>query len=143
MGSRVLSGLAVLIVSTLIAGCAALPGEPEWVTNRRPLPACGAEWVTHEGGMDGDARRCLLSAYEDGRDAELITHFTTAEGDAVTRYLRVHGNGFIEIFVDARLDALGSGRWERHACDSLSPVADGGDAGLVFTEQGCEEPTLP
>ncbi len=129
--------LALLIVGVLVGGCA-MPAEPEWMTNRRPLPACGVEWVTDDGGMDGDARRCLLSAWQTGEEAELITRRTTADGDAVTRYLRVHANGFIEIFVDATFDALGSGQWERLACDSLEPVADGGDAALVFTEQGCE-----
>jgi hypothetical protein len=113
------------------------------VTDRRPLPACGVELTTEEGGMDADARHCLLAAWEAGEEAELITRFTTAEGDATTRYLRVHAGGFIELIVDATLDALGSGRWERLACDSLVPVADDGEAGLVFTVEGCRTVTLP
>lgn len=140
MNSRIAPLLAVI---ALLAGCALVPATPEWVTDRRPLPACGVELVTAEGGMDGDARRCLLAAWEAGEKAELISRFTTADGDTTTRYLRVHANGFIEIFVDSTLDALGSGRWERLACDSLEPVADDEDPELVFTEQGCEALTLP
>lgn len=135
--------IASLALAVLLAGCALVPATPEWVTDRRQLPACGVELVTSEGGMDGDARRCLLAAWEEGEEAELISRFTTADGDTTTRYMRVHANGFIEIFVDATLDALGSGRWERLACDSLAPVADDGDPELVFTEQGCETLTLP
>jgi hypothetical protein len=134
---------SLLAVAVFLAGCALLPAAPDWVTDRRPLPACGVELLTEEGGMDGDARRCLLAAWEAGEEAELITRFTTAEGDATTRYLRVHADGSIEIFVDATLDALGSGQWERLACDSLEPVADDGETDLVFTEQGCRPVTLP
>jgi hypothetical protein len=133
----------VLLVGALLGACALVPAEPEWVTNRRPLPACGVEWVSPEGGMDGDARRCLLAAWEAGEEAELITHLSTADGDAVTRFVRVHANGTNEIFVDATLDALGSGRWERFGCDAIAPVEDGDDAGLIFTEQGCVELPIP
>lgn len=134
---------SLLAITALLAGCALVPATPEWVTDRRPLPACGVELVTAEGGMDGDARRCLLAAWQAGEDAELISRFTTADGDTTTRHLRVHANGFIEIFVDATLDALGSGQWERLVCDSLAPVADDEDADLVFTEHGCQALTLP
>ena len=134
---------SLLAVTAFLAGCALVPATPEWVTDRRPLPACGVELVTAEGGMEADARRCLLAAWEAGDEAELISRFTTADGDTTTRYLRVHANGSIEIFVDATLDALGSGRWERLECDSLAPVADDGETELVFTEQGCQTVTLP
>jgi hypothetical protein len=110
---------------------------PEWVTNRRPLPSCGVEWLTTEGGMDAEARRCLLSAWTEGEDAELVTHLTTVEGEPLTRYLRAHANGTIDVFVDATRDAFGSGRWERLRCDALAP-ATGDDDELVFTEEGCE-----
>jgi hypothetical protein len=132
--------LPLLLLTSSLVGCALLPAAPDWVTDRRPLPACGVELLTEEGGMDAEARRCLLAAWEAREDAELITRFTTAEGDATTRYLRVYANGSIEQFVDATLDALGSGRWERLACDSLEPVADDD---VVFTEQGCRPVTLP
>ncbi|HSK92484.1 MAG TPA: hypothetical protein VLA76_00335 [Candidatus Angelobacter sp.] len=133
--------LALTLLVALLAGCALLPAAPDWVTDRPPLPACGVELMTDEGGEDGEARRCLLAAWEAGEEAELITRFTTADGDTTTRYLRVRAGGVIELFVDATLDALGSGQWERWACDSLAPVADDGGTELVFTEQGCR--TLP
>lgn len=133
----------LLAVTVFLAGCALLPAAPEWVTDRRPLPACGVELRTEEGGVDADARRCLLDAWQAGEEAELISRFTTADGDTTTRYLRVHANGSIEVFVDGTLDALGPGRWEWLACDSLAPIADDGEADLVFTEQGCRAVTLP
>ena len=141
--SRPIRALGVSAAAALLGACAILPAEPQWVTERRPLPACGIEWVAPEGGRDADARRCLLAAWEAGEDAELITHLTTTDGDAVTRFVRVHTNGTIEIFVDATLDALGSGRWERLGCDALVPVPEGDDATLVFSEQGCMELPLP
>jgi hypothetical protein len=135
--------LPLLLLTSSLVGCALLPAAPDWVTDRRPLPACGVELLTEEGSMDAEARRCLLAAWEAGEEAELITRFTTAEGDATTRYLRVRADGSIELFVDATLDALGSGRWERLTCDSLEPVADDGETDQVFTEQGCRPVTLP
>ena len=61
-------------------------------------------------GVDAEARTCLLEAFEEGRGAELITTQTSVEGDPITRYIRVHENGTVEIFHDATQDQYGSGR---------------------------------
>ena len=136
--------LGVLLIVVAI-GSACIPvaiGQPEWAANRRPLPPCGVERLSRDGGVDRDARRCLLAAWEAGEEAELISARTTVEGDLVTRYLRVHGNGTIEVFVDATQDAYGSGQWERHRCEALVPATPG-DESDVFTEEGCEPLPVP
>jgi hypothetical protein len=142
---RLAAGLAMAV---LVAGCGILPGAvPDWVVNRQPLEPCGEE---SPGGMNDDARACLLEAYEAGQGAELISTQTTVEGDPITRYIRVHENGAVEIFVDATRDQFASGIWSRLVCDRLIPVAEANDPpdlvfpdAMVFTEDGCEELPIP
>jgi hypothetical protein len=135
----------------MAAGCDLLPSiPPDWVTNRLPLPACGEEVVAQGGEFDVAARTCLLQAFDAGRGAEVITTQTSVEGDPITRYIRVHDNGTIELFVDATRDAYGSGEWERLRCERLTPVADAEDPpdltfpdAMVFVEVGCEPLPAP
>ncbi len=142
---------AVGLLAILLCGCGVLPSvEPEWVVNRKPLESCGREQVGHGEGIDVAARTCLLQAFEDGRGAELVSTVTSIEGDPITRFVRVHENGTVEIFVDATRDRFGSGEWERLRCDSLLPVAEANDPpdlvfpeSQVFVEQGCESLPLP
>ena len=139
------------MVGASLAGCGLLPGpEPDWITNRLPLTSCGVEDVGVEGDYDAGARDCLLAAYEAGEGAELISTQTSVEGDPITRYLRVHENGVIELFVDATRDRYGSGTWERLTCDRLVPVAEANDPpdttfldAMVFVEDGCEPLPAP
>jgi hypothetical protein len=145
---RLAAGLAGAV---LAAGCGILPGPvPEWVANRQPLESCGEEVLDQGEPHDQAVRGCLLQAFEEGRGAELISSQPTIEGDPITRYVRVHENGVVEIFVDATRDRFGSGRWERIVCDDLVPVEDASDppdlvfpAEMVFVENGCEELPLP
>jgi hypothetical protein len=149
LGQGVLTAVRAALLGVVLAtSSACIPiaiGQPEWVTNRRPLPACGVERLSPQGGFDTEARRCLLDAWQASEDAELISGETTEVGNLVTRYLRVHSNGAIEIFVDTTQDAYGSGQWERYGCAALSPIdADGGvDAERVFVEEGCEPLPVP
>jgi hypothetical protein len=120
------------------------------VVNRTPLPLCGAEEVGLEGTYDAEARACLLAAHLDGRGAELLTTQNTMEGDPINRYVRVHENGVVEIFVDATRDRFGSGEWERLVCQRLAPIAEVNEppdlvfpADMVFVEEGCEELPTP
>ena len=140
---------ALVLVAAMLSGCGLLPsGPPDWVANRLPLPGCGEEVIGQGGEFDVAARTCLLEAFESGDGAELISTQTSVEGDPITRYLRVHENGTIELFVDATRDRFGSGEWERLHCERLVPVADANDPpdlvvpdAMVFMEDGCE--TLP
>ncbi|MDQ2674284.1 MAG: DUF4362 domain-containing protein [Chloroflexota bacterium] len=123
---------------------------PDWITNRLPLTSCGVEDLGVERTFDADARSCLLAAHQRGSGAELISNVVSIEGDPITRYLRVHDNGVIELFVDATRDRYGSGRWERLRCDRLVPVAEANDPPdvvhpleMVFVEDGCEELPVP
>ncbi len=135
----------VLVAMALTTGCGLLSFvPPDWVTNRDPLPLCGEEDIGHGDGFDPAARACLLEAFQDGRSAELISTQTSIEGDLITRYLRVHESGTIELFVDATRDRFGSGQWERLECQRLVPVAEYNDppdtvlpAEFVFVEDGC------
>jgi hypothetical protein len=135
----------------LLCGCGLLPSvQPEWVVNRKPLESCGQEQVGHGEGTDVAARTCLLEGFEGGRGAELISTVTSVEGDPITRFVRVHENGTVEIFVDATRDQFGSGAWERLVCERLLPVAEVNDPpdlvfpdSEVFVEDGCEPLPLP
>ena len=108
------------ILASILAGCGLLPaGMPGWVANRPLLPACGEERQVR-GDTDVEARQCLLDAYRAGRDAELITTEAITEGREVTRYLRVHADGTIEVFTDATRDTLRAGAgWERETCGQM------------------------
>ena len=138
---------AALIAAVVIAGCGLVPSvPPDWVTNRLPLASCGEE----TNALNAEARACLLQAFERGSGAEMISTETTIEGDPITRYIRVHENGVVEIFVDASKDRFGSGTWERLRCETLDKVAEANDpnnAGfpeeMVFVENGCEELPVP
>jgi hypothetical protein len=140
-----------LLSGLLITGCGLLSSPPpDWVTNRNPLESCGTEDFGRGDGVDVAARTCLLQAYEEGRGAELITTGTSVEGDPITRYVRVHENGTVEVFVDATRDSYGSGEWERLRCDRLVGVAEFNDppdlvfpASEVFVEDGCESLPIP
>ena len=140
-----------VMAGAFLVGCGLVSGpEPEWITNRLPLTPCGIEEVGVEGNFNGDARACLLAAHEAGTGAELISTQTSVEGDPITRYVRVHENGVIELFVDATRDQYGSGEWERFRCDRLVPVAEANDPpditfpeAMVFVEDGCEPLPVP
>ena len=144
----VLPCLAALI--TLLDGCSSLypPDEPDWIVNRIPLESCGVETLEQAGlDLNVEARTCLLTAFQNGEGAELISTSTTEEGDPITTYYRVHENGTVELFVDATQDAFGSQRWERYRCDRLVPAddinPDLANEERVFIEQGCRELPLP
>ena len=152
MGSRVLTDacLNALGVILTLAGCTLLASEPDWITNRFPVESCGVEDVGQDGGMNVQARRCLLAAYQAGAGAELISTQVSVEGDPIRRFIRVHENGTVELFVDATRDRYGSGEWERYRCERLLPVADANDPPdlvfpneLVFVEDACEPLPIP
>lgn len=133
---------AAVLAGVLATGCGLLPSAPpEWVVNRNPLPSCGEEVLEQGEVGDVEARTCLLEAYQEGRAAELVSTFPTIEGDPITRYVRVHENGVVEIFHDATRDSFGSGEWERIRCEALIPAAD--PPGQVFLENGCTQEPVP
>ena len=85
---------------------------------------------------------CLLEAFEVERRRD-DQHRTTIEGDPITRYIRVHENGVVEIFVDATRDQFGSGEWERLRCESWS-VAEANDPhNLAFRPTWSSSRTVP
>ena len=140
--------LSALVAAAILGACGFLPPTPpDWVTNRLPLDSCGTE--TPEG-LNAEARACLLRAFEEGRGAELISTEPSIEGDLITRYIRVHEDGVVEIFVDATRDRFGSGEWERIGCAQLVAVEEVNDApdlffpaDYVFVEQRCQQLPVP
>jgi hypothetical protein len=145
---RVTLGLGVLFAS--LTGCTGFyaSDQPDWIVNRIPLESCGVETIEGNGlGLNVEARRCLLEAFQNGDGRELISTTSTEEGDPVSVYYRVHENGTVEIFVDATRDKFSARPWTRFRCDELTPTdrvnPDLANADRVFVESGCEELPIP
>jgi hypothetical protein len=134
-----------LLLATVVAGCGLLPaGLPEWVANRKPLPSCGEERLVR-GDTNLEARQCLFEAFEEGRDAELITTEAITEGREITRYLRVHADGTIEVITDTTRDTLQTGAWERETCGQMLSAEEVRDVWIeeVFIILDCEPQPIP
>ena len=137
--------LGPLMVAAVVGGCGLLPtGLPEWVANRQPLPACGEEQLVR-GDTNLEARQCLYEAFEAGTAAELISTEAITEGREVTRYMRVHENGTIEIFTDTTRDTLQAGGWKRETCGQMLSAEEVRDVWIeeVFIILDCEEQPIP
>ena len=135
----------LMFLMLLLAGCGVLPSaQPEWIVNRLPLTSCGEE-VVERGDTDVEARQCLLDAFRAGEGAELITTQSTGQDGEVTRYMRVHQNGTIEIFTDATLDPTGSGTWERETCTQMLGADEVRDVWVeeVFVMIDCNSQPIP
>ena len=134
------------VLAVILGGCGLLPSEqPDWVVNRQPLPPCGEERQVR-GDTDVDARQCLLEAYREGREAELISTAAITEGREVTRYLRVHENGMIEVFTDSTRDTLvADAGWERETCGQMLAAEEVRDVWIeeVFIILDCESQPIP
>lgn len=133
------------ILGALLVGCGLVAGaEPEWVANRKPLPACGQETVVR-GDTDVRARQCLYDAYRAGGDAELISTQAITEGRLITSYMRVHANGAIEVFTDSTRDSLNPGGWERETCGQMLGAEEVRDVWIeeVFVILDCETQPIP
>ena len=137
--------MRLVALALVLAGCGLVPAAiPEWVANRQPLESCGEE-AHLPGSTNVEARRCLLEAYEAGRGAELISEQQITAERVVTRYMRVHENGTIELFVDATRDPLGSGGWERQTCGQMLPAEEVRDVWIdeVFIILDCDAQPVP
>jgi hypothetical protein len=129
----------------LLTGCTVLStAQPQWVVNRQPLPSCGEE-VVERGDTDVEARQCLLDAFRAGTGGELITTQLIGENGQITRYLRVHENGTIEVFIDATQNPVGSGTWERETCGAMLGADEMRDVWVeeVFVILNCESQPVP
>jgi hypothetical protein len=88
-------------------------------------------------GADAGMRTCLMSAFEDGSPAELVSTTTSVEGDPLVTYYRVWPapDVPVEVFTDSSRDRYRSAAWTYHQCERLVPDADGD----VFEPTGCPE----
>lgn len=138
-------GRAWALLTLLVCGCGLMPpAQPDWVVNRLPLTSCGEE-IVERGDTDVEARQCLLDAFRAGEGAELITTQAVGQDGQVTRYLRVHENGTIEIFTDATRDPTGSGAWERETCTQMLGADEVRDVWVeeVFVMIDCQSQPIP
>jgi hypothetical protein len=136
---------ALAVAAVTLVGCGVMqPALPQWVADRKPLAACGEE-VVERGDTDVEARQCLLDAFRAGEGAELITTQARGEDGEVTRYLRVHENGTIEIFTDATQDPTGSAAWERETCSQMLGADEVRDVWVeeVFVMIDCNSQPIP
>lgn len=120
-------------VAWVWSGCASAGARG--VERRAPLPSCGHESVTREGGYDVGARRCFWDAYREGRPAEFISTSVSVEGDPVTTIYRSVAPGRVEVYVDATKDRFGSGRWEKYTGKGLRLI-QGGPVSPSFAPDG-------
>jgi hypothetical protein len=129
--------IAVVALGVTATGCSSLfaPGPPAQFTNRPQLPACGQEMYGRGEGMDVDARTCLMSAFEDGSPAELVSTRLSVEGEPVVTYFRVWpAPGVpVEIYTDSSRDSFRSAAWTYQACERLQA-----DVRKVFEVAGCD-----
>ena len=133
------------VIGLALAACGLLPtGQPGWVANRTPLDSCGEERQVR-GDTDVEARQCLLDAFEAGQAAELISTEAITEGREVTRYIRVHEDGTIEMLTDMTRDSLGPGGWKRETCGQLLSAEEVRDVWIeeVFVILDCQDQPLP
>jgi len=132
--------VATLAVSALIAtGCGGGGGGDETgpsasLEERRKMPSCGTYDVPlgelpPEGRV---ARDCFLSAFREGREAELAVTVTSFEGDPITTVYRVLGRDDLEVFVDASADRFsGPVKVTHNRCTSVV------EEGPVLAPGGC------
>jgi len=83
---------------------------PPDLAARAPFPLCGEEDLGISEAFATAARRCFLTAVLAGSPAELDSHATSTEGDAVLMVYRFAGSGPIRRWVRS------SDRWTASAC---------------------------
>ena len=122
MSSRV-RVLALVAGGLILLSLSACSYTPDSVENRKQLPSCGEYENANEPYSPDQLRknRCVIDAFGEGRQAELIVTLATVEGDAYTEYVRVLGAGRVEVFVDLTGDteAGPEARWSRSLCRDL------------------------
>lgn len=120
---RVLAAATFSACGLATGGCTAV--VPSEVAFRKPLPSCGSEVLTRDGGFNVDGRRCLWDAHEAGRPAEFVSTERSVEGDPVTYIYRVLGPGQVVVFVDTTRDRYGSRGWEKYTGRALRRFTSG------------------
>jgi hypothetical protein len=111
-----------------------IPGAPEPVASREPLPYCGAEVI---GFTDRNpyefielvpgASECYRNRATAGQPTELITVGYTIEGDPVLTIHRLMPDGREIFFADATQDKFGAMAWVMIECDQYQEPGSGDD----------------
>ena len=135
-------GAALLLVALALAlaGC----GNEDEVDADAPqaepdVEDCGSYESLNAPPEEGEAEknRCLLDAFEDGREAKLVVTLATVEGDPLVHYFTVTESGQLELLVDSTKDKFGSGSWHAQTCTGLEER----HGRLSWT--GCAETEVP
>jgi hypothetical protein len=118
----------ILCVLLLVSACGGDDEEtrlPREVAERAELASCGRYQNRNEPpGDDQRAKnRCLLGAWEAGRQAELVVVQASVEGDPITTHFRVLGAGDLQLLVDPTQDRYGRQRWYEQRCTTLTETA--------------------
>jgi hypothetical protein len=134
------SWIATALAVLALAGC----GSEDEAEGDAPaadagIEDCGSYESRNEAPTDEtrEKNRCLLDAFEAGREAKLVVTLSTVEGDPITHYFTVLGPGEVDVLVDGRKDAYGSGGWYASTCTGLSEQS----GRIAWT--GCTKTELP
>jgi hypothetical protein len=120
---------------------APLPTDaPKAVSSRTDLPSCGAEnqfeedpdvsplptapWPTTSDADNTQANNCLISAWENGRQAELSVSLISDEADEIYTIYRLPGTGALELIVRVRSSSDKTVTWTQTTCKELSLQGD-------------------
>jgi|GEM_PF-6599978 len=111
-----------------------IPGGPELVASRVPLPYCGAEVSGFSAGnpyefidIVAGAGECYRSRAAAGRPTELISVGYTIEGDPYLFIHRLMPDGREILFWDATQDKYGPMAWVMTECDHYSETGQNDD----------------
>lgn len=111
-------------------------GAPTSIRSLSVLPSCGAE-VLFEQDVDlspiptapgpvtdaetnQQAADCLISAWQNGRPAELVTSSISDEADEIYSIYRLPGDGTVDVIVRVRAHADQTIAWTIRICRQLS-----------------------
>jgi hypothetical protein len=132
--------IAVAVAVLALAGC----GSDDEAAGDAPQAApdvedCGSYESRNEAPTDEtrEKNRCLLGAFEAGREAKLVVTLSTVEGDPITHYFTVTDVREVEVLIDGTKDAFGPGDWYASTCTGLSEMS----GRISWT--GCTKSELP
>jgi hypothetical protein len=135
--------VAVALAASLVlalAGCGSEDEVDADAPQAEPdVEDCGSYESLNAPPQEGEAEknRCLLDAFEAGREAKLVVTLATVEGDPLVHYFTVTESGQLEVLVDSTKDKFGSGSWHALTCTGL----DEQRGRLSWT--GCAETDVP
>jgi hypothetical protein len=118
--------MAVTAVVVAVAGCGGGGedrGPSASMEGRRQMPSCGSFFAPQSGELPPEARTtrdCFLTAFREGREAEVVITVNTIEGDPIITIYRVLGADDVEVFVDSSSDKFSAQKLVHQRCTSVA-----------------------